>query len=149
MAEHRQLAARPCNAVPPRLARNLNLGYDYSKSDVTNITGANSPMAWKGGYTIKNSDGSTSIIHDGAETTKFEWQEKYNLLLDFYLNYKKNVRASTPTSTLPVVTLGRNSTALVTTTATQQVVSMPVRNIRVWLQTTLAHRTSWFLSSDV
>lgn len=75
------------------LHANLNLGYDYSKSDVTNITGANSPMAWKGGYTIKNSDGSTSIIHDGAETTKFEWQEKYNLLLDFYLNYKKNVKS--------------------------------------------------------
>lgn len=56
------------------LHANLDLGYDYSKSDVTNITGANSPMAWKGGYTIKNSDGSTSIIHDGAETTKFEWQ---------------------------------------------------------------------------
>ena len=75
------------------LHANLNLGYDYSKSDVTNITGANSPMAWKGGYTIKNSDGSTSIIHDGAETTKFEWQEKYNLLLDFYLNYKKDVKS--------------------------------------------------------
>ena len=75
------------------LHANLNLGYDYSKSDVTNITGENSPMAWKGGYTIKNSDGSTSIIHDGKETTKFEWQEKYNLLLDFYLNYKKDVKS--------------------------------------------------------
>ncbi len=75
------------------LHANLNLGYDYSKSTVENVTGENSPMAWKDGYTIDNGDGTTSIIHDGAENTGFEWQEKYNLLLDFYLNYKKQAKS--------------------------------------------------------
>lgn len=80
------------------LHANLNLGYDYSKSNVDNVTAANSPMAWKDGYTYSpdpnNLFQNTVIAHDGAEKTYHEWQEKYNLLLDFYLNYKKKVSSS-------------------------------------------------------
>ena len=68
---------------------NLNLGYDVSEGDVANVVAANSPLAWKNGNSIIDSEGKLQTLKDGAETTEKQHQYKYNLLLDFYLNYKK------------------------------------------------------------
>ncbi len=75
------------------LRANLNLGYDVSEGDVASVTFANSPKAWKQGNQIINANGDVQTIKDGAETTYKEHQYKYNLLLDFYLNYKKEIDA--------------------------------------------------------
>lgn len=89
----------------PELHANLNLGYDISRSNVNNIWAANSPMSWKNGSDLLlpvlddagnptyNEDGSIkkSIqnVKDGEGRYSHEHQVKANLLLDFYLNYKK------------------------------------------------------------
>ena len=65
----------------PDLHLNLNLGYDVSKSKENIYTAANSPTAWDGWN------------NDGAGTYQHIEQFKSNTLLDFYLNYKKEVEA--------------------------------------------------------
>ena len=65
----------------PDLHFNLNLGYDVSKSKENIYLAANSPTAWD------------SYNNDGAGTYQHIEQFKSNTLLDFYLNYKKDVEA--------------------------------------------------------
>ena len=60
---------------------NLNLGYDVSKSKENIYLAANSPTAWD------------SYNNDGAGAYQHIEQFKSNTLLDFYLNYKKDVEA--------------------------------------------------------
>lgn len=60
----------------PDLSANLNLGYDYSDSEGTVMVPEDA--AWK--------------FSDGGES-KLYTQEKKNELLDFYLNYKKDLEA--------------------------------------------------------
>ena len=63
----------------PDLHFNLNLGYDVSKSKENLYTAANSPTAWDGWR------------NDGAGTHQYIEQFKSNTLLDFYMNYQKQV----------------------------------------------------------
>ncbi len=65
----------------PDLHFNLNLGYDVSKSKENNYLAANSPTAWD------------SYHNDGAGAYQHIEQFKSNTLLDFYMNYKKEVEA--------------------------------------------------------
>lgn len=65
----------------PELRANLNLAYDKSKSEGTYYEPAFASWAYN---TLPNIDGGTDRIYD---------QEKKNELLDFYLNYAKNVDA--------------------------------------------------------
>ena len=97
----------------PDLHANLNLGYDISRSNVDNVNNAYSPQSWKNGSDLpyikaigpdgKEFDqlipaGQTGNLpkdyfikstRDGQGRTYHEHQVKVNLLLDFYLNYKK------------------------------------------------------------
>ena len=61
----------------PELRLNLNLGYDMSRSNEHNIVLENSPLAYK------------NAKNDGASTDYYQFQRKFNTLLDFYANYKK------------------------------------------------------------
>lgn len=65
----------------PELHANLNLGYDVSKTDEYDSTDANTP--------------NTYWSHDknGAGFTNYKYQFKSNTLLDFYLNYRKEVES--------------------------------------------------------
>ncbi|MBP3536520.1 MAG: TonB-dependent receptor [Muribaculaceae bacterium] len=83
------------------LRANLNIGYDYSHGEVTNLNAAGSPLAWKNGFGFKtadfpdypNPDGVESInLKNGYTTQGKEFGENYTLLLDFYLNYNKTFR---------------------------------------------------------
>lgn len=65
----------------PDLHFNLNLGYDVSKSKENIYLAANSPTAWD------------SYHNDGAGAYQHIEQFKSNTLLDFYMNYKKEVEA--------------------------------------------------------
>ena len=65
----------------PELRLNLNLGYDMSRSTEHNIVAENSPLAWK------------NAKNDGASTDYYQFQRKFNTLLDFYANYKTEVDA--------------------------------------------------------
>ena len=65
----------------PDLHFNLNLGYDVSKSKENLYTAANSPTAWDGWR------------NDGAGTHEHREQFKSNTLLDFYMNYQKDVKS--------------------------------------------------------
>ncbi len=65
----------------PDLHANLNLGYDVSKSNEHIYVQQNSPTAWNEG--IKN----------GAGTHYSVYELRRNTLLDFYLNYKKEVES--------------------------------------------------------
>ena len=67
----------------PDLHLNLNLGYDVSKTDEHYKVAANSPSAWR--QWNKNAN--------GAATDNYIYQFKSNTLLDFYVNYKKEVEA--------------------------------------------------------
>ena len=66
----------------PELHANLNLGYDISKTNEVNATLANSGEAWK------NHD----HFAGGFQTDTYQY--KRNTLLDFYLNYKKELDAA-------------------------------------------------------
>ena len=70
----------------PELHFNLNLGYQFSKNDAQSITAANSLQAWR----------NTGLYGNnayGAETL-YKWHEiQQNTLLDFYINYKKDIDA--------------------------------------------------------
>lgn len=72
------------------LHANLNLGYEVSRSNVRNITASYSPMAWKNG-SDRLVDGEIKNVQDGIGRYKHEHQVKVNTLLDFYLNYRKDV----------------------------------------------------------
>ncbi|MEE1339143.1 MAG: TonB-dependent receptor [Muribaculaceae bacterium] len=65
----------------PELHLNLNLGYDWSRSEENNIVAFNSPLAFK------------NANNDGASTNYYQFQRKLNTLLDFYANYKKEVES--------------------------------------------------------
>ena len=65
----------------PDLHLNLNLGYDMSRSREHNKVAFNSPLAFK------------NANNDGAATDYYCFERKFNTLLDFYLNYKKDVDA--------------------------------------------------------
>ncbi len=65
----------------PDLHLNLNLGYDVSKSKENIYLTPNSPTAWDSNH------------NDGAGTYQHIEQFKSNTLLDFYMNYKKEVEA--------------------------------------------------------
>ena len=65
----------------PELHANLNLGYDVAKSTSDTYIALNSPTAWKQNY--KN----------GAATYNSYYELKRNTLLDFYLNYVKDVES--------------------------------------------------------
>lgn len=65
----------------PELHFNLNLGYQVSKNQWTNVTAPNSIMAWRGSY--KN----------GAGTYWNKYELQRNTLLDFYVNYRKDFEA--------------------------------------------------------
>lgn len=64
------------------LRANLNLGYDISKSDGEVLIDDNSPMSWTWGN-YKSGWGDNRTYH----------QYKSNTLLDFYLNYNKDLGA--------------------------------------------------------
>ncbi len=67
------------------LRANLNLGYDYAEGTEKNWDHPFSPQAWKSGHNVPWSDVS---VQDGYSNIGFDKQTKYNLLLDFYLNYQ-------------------------------------------------------------
>ncbi len=81
------------------LHANLNLGYDLSRSNVNNIWAANSPMSWKNGSDLLLPDPDNPAVmkiqnvKDGEGRYFHEHQVKANLLLDFYINYKKDFDA--------------------------------------------------------
>lgn len=81
------------------LHANLNLGYNLSRSNVNNIWAANSPMSWKNGSDLLLPDPDNPAVmkiqnvKDGEGRYFHEHQVKANLLLDFYLNYKKDFDA--------------------------------------------------------
>jgi iron complex outermembrane receptor protein len=75
------------------LRANLNLGYDYSHGEWKGGDTTNSPNAWKNGYSVYNTTTATSVVYkDGSSYRTKQNQEKYNLLLDFYLNYNKEFK---------------------------------------------------------
>lgn len=64
----------------PDLHANLNLGYDWSRTKEYNILLENTPASWK------------EYKKNGASVEKYTYELKQNTLLDFYLNYKKDIR---------------------------------------------------------
>jgi len=64
----------------PDLRANLNLGYDISKSDGDVIIDDNSPMSFTSGN-----------FKQGFGENSYYYQLKRNTLLDFYLNYAKEI----------------------------------------------------------
>ncbi len=66
----------------PELRANLNLGYDLSKSDGSILIPDNSTMSWSQGD-VKTGKGEFNPYS----------QEKRNTLLDFYLNYAKELKS--------------------------------------------------------
>ena len=66
----------------PELHFNLNLGYDVSKSNNHIYTPENSPTAWN------NKD-----VRGGAGLYYHSYELRRNTLLDFYINYKKELEA--------------------------------------------------------
>ena len=75
------------------LRANLNLGYDYSHGEDANLNTAFSPLAWKNGFSYLEPDGSTTIFKNGYTTRGRNVSAATSLLLDFYLNYNKNVES--------------------------------------------------------
>ncbi len=75
------------------LSANLNLGYDYSHGECTNLNSAFSPNAWLGGFSVKDSAGNVTNIKQGYGTRSKSNAENYSLLLDFLLNYNKDFKA--------------------------------------------------------
>lgn len=74
----------------PELKANLNLGYEYNHGECWNYNYPFSPAAWKDGHYVAGSD---SPVYDGYASKGKENQERYNLLLDFFLNYNKDFEA--------------------------------------------------------
>lgn len=74
------------------LRANLNLGYDIAKGSWFGYNWSFSPMAWRNGYEIPDGDAAL-VIRDGGTSAQRQHQLKRNLLLDFYLNYNKEVES--------------------------------------------------------
>ena len=64
----------------PELHANLNLGYDWSRTREYNTIFENTQAAW------------LEYSKNGASVSKYTYELKQNTLLDFYLNYKKEVK---------------------------------------------------------
>ena len=60
---------------------NVNLGYDWSRTEEDNYLKDNSPLTWD------------NYLRDGSGVYQYTYQLKQNTLLDAYLNYKKTVDA--------------------------------------------------------
>ena len=75
------------------LRANLNLGYDYSHGEVNNYEDAGSPAAWDSNFAVHGDNGSTVYIKEGYGSRNKENQERYTLMLEFYLNYAKTFEA--------------------------------------------------------
>lgn len=73
------------------LRANLNLGYDYSKGNCTNLNSAFSPNAWKGGFSVLE-NGTAKNIKAGYGTVGYSEDTAYTLLLDYYMNYSKDFK---------------------------------------------------------
>lgn len=65
----------------PDLHANLNLGYDVQKGEQKYVVGANSPIAWN------------NLSINGAGYNFYKYELRRNTLLEFYLNYKKEVES--------------------------------------------------------
>lgn len=65
----------------PDLHANLNLGYDVQKGEQNYVVGANSPVAWN------------NLDKNGAGYKFYKYELRRNTLLEFYLNYKKDVES--------------------------------------------------------
>ena len=73
------------------LHANLNLGYEVSRSDGASYNENFSPAAWKEGSS-RIVDGELKTgVKDGVGSYNHYHQVKVNTLLDFYLNYRKDV----------------------------------------------------------
>ena len=68
------------------LRANLNLGYDWSHGMVTTYATPFSPAAWDSSH---YGPGMTDLVRDGIPHKNYENETRYNLLLEFYLNYNK------------------------------------------------------------
>ena len=75
------------------LRANLNLGYDYSHGEVNNYEQPGSPAAWDSNFPVYGDDGSIVYIKEGYGMRGRENQERYTLMLEFYLNYAKTFDA--------------------------------------------------------
>ena len=73
------------------LRANLNLGYDVAKGSWYGHDEAYTPMAWANGYSVLNSEGNPVTVRDGGVSATKQSQLRRNLLLDFYLNYNKEI----------------------------------------------------------
>ena len=65
----------------PDLHANLNLGYDVQKGEQRYKVAANTPLAWN------------NLQKDGAGYNFYKYELRRNTLLEFYLNYKKEVES--------------------------------------------------------
>ena len=75
------------------LRANLNLGYDYNHGENASYSMPNSPQAWDGSFAVRGTDGSTIYIRNGYGSRNKELEERYTLMLEFYLNYNKHFEA--------------------------------------------------------
>lgn len=75
------------------LRANLNLGYDYSHGEVNNYEEAGSPAAWDSNFAVHGDNGKTVYIKEGYGSRDKENQERYTLMLEFYMNYNKTFEA--------------------------------------------------------
>ena len=75
------------------LRANLNLGYDYSHGEVRNFEQPFSPAAWDGKFQVRGDNGSVVNVQQGYGSLTKENQERYTLMLEFYLNYAKHFEA--------------------------------------------------------
>lgn len=66
----------------PELRFNLNLGYDYTASKGTVFVPTDAAFGWRTG----------SVLGQGGSNNSYK-QQKRNLLLDFYANYNKELKA--------------------------------------------------------
>ncbi len=74
----------------PELRANLNLGYEYNHGECWVYNFPFSPSAWNSGHYVPGSD---DPVYDGYTSKEKQNQERYNLLLDFFLNYNKDFEA--------------------------------------------------------
>lgn len=75
------------------LRANLNLGYDYQHGYWFGGNNPMTPAAWNSGYQIINSEGEIQTVKDGGVSRTEQHQTRINLLLDFFLNYNKELDA--------------------------------------------------------
>ncbi len=90
------------------LRANLNLGYDYADGKDHSYNWPFTPEAWAGSpyvpKLVRNEDGAWAPVvvdgvmqeeqaKDGYSSISYNKQKRYNLLLEFYLNYNKEFEA--------------------------------------------------------